>query len=144
MEVKLIENAQQRLFDFDKLFLDNYVFQIEATTCLDEKDNRVNIIFPQGVAHYQVTFESWKERILHDISEFRKQHDNQAWFFEVKSIKEYCKYLEYESYGLSENIYDHPDWYFIYVLLFQNCTIEVISYEKPLFVYSYTWQHNKD
>ena len=44
MEVKPIKQAQQRLFDFYRLFMDHYTLQIEASIWEDEPENRLNII----------------------------------------------------------------------------------------------------
>ena len=139
MKIKAIKQAQQRLFDFNKLFMDNYGCQIEATSCIDEPDNRMNIIFPDGVPHYQITRESWKADLIHKICQEQESKDN--FFFEVLSKEEYGQYLENESGGIFDSLRDD---YKIYVLFFDNHIVEVISYDEPIFVYSYTYEYNKD
>ena len=139
MKVKPIQQAQQRNFDFYKLFMDNYSFQIEATTCIDEPDNKVNIIFPSGIPHYQISDESWKDKLIYEI---RQHEENNSYcFFEVVSKKEYGQYLEEESSGVFNPLCDD---YKIYIFFFYNHVVEIVSYEEPIFVYSYTYEYNKD
>lgn len=139
MEVKPIQQAQQRNFDFYKLFMDNYSFQIEATTCIDEPDNRVNIIFPSGIPHYQISDESWKYKLIHEIRQYKE--NNSYCFFEVVSKKEYGQYLEEESSGIFNPLNDD---YKIYIFFFYNHVVEVVASDEPIFVYSYTYEYNKD
>ena len=140
MEVKPLRQAQQKLFDFYKLFMDNYSLQIEATTCIDEPDNRVNIIFPSSIPHYQINEESWKDKITSEI--YKKGKGNKDYFFfEILSKKEYGQYLEKESSGIFDPLNND---YKIYIFFFDNHVVEVISYDEPTFVYSYTYEYNED
>ncbi|MBR7002206.1 MAG: hypothetical protein IKI11_06085 [Neisseriaceae bacterium] len=137
MEVRPLKQAQQRLFDFNKLFMDNYSLQIEATTCTDEPNNRVNIIFPSIVPHYQISEESWKDKITSEI--YKKGIGNKDYFFfEVLTKKEYGQYLEEESSGIFDPLRDE---YKIYLLFFDNHLLEVVTYDEPIFVYSYTGKY---
>lgn len=136
MEVKPIKQAQQRLFDFYRLFMDHYTLQIEASIWEDEPENRLNIIFPDGPPHYQISEESWKNRLIYEIRK-NKANDNN-FFFEVLSKKEYGQYLEKESSGIFD--LERIDDYHIYVLFFEDDVIEVVSYDEPIFVYSHTYE----
>ena len=140
MEVKLIENVKQKEYCFDRLFMDHYMLQIEATTCTNEPDNRLNIIFPDGVAHFQIANESYKTMIWHKLKEFREQHNYNVWFLEILSKEEYGKYLKEESNGIF-----FPEDFSMYYLLFNDDIIEIVTYDtKPIFVYSYTGEYDKD
>lgn len=135
MKVKPIPHVQQRLFDFYRLFMDHYMLQIECSTWKDEPDNRVNIIFPDGAQHYQVTRETWKDNLIHKINQEQESKDN--FFFEVVSKKEYSRYLEEESSGIFDTVRDD---YHIYIFFFVDDVIEIVSYKEPIFVYSYTYE----
>ena len=135
MEVKPIEQAQQRDFDFYRLFMDHYMLQIECSTWKDEPENCLNIIFPSGALHYQVTTETYKHKITSEI--YRKEKNKNYFFFEILSKKEYSRYLEEESSGIFDTVRDD---YHIYIFFFRDDVIEVISYEEPIFVYSHTYE----
>ena len=135
MEVKPIAQAQQRLFDFYRLFMDHYTLQIEASIWKDEPENRLSIIFPDGPPHYQIARESWKDRLIHEIR--KNKANNSYFFFEILSKKEYGKYMEEESCGTFD---PERDEYHIYVFFFEDDVIEVISYDEPIFVYSHTYE----
>ena len=136
MKLQLIQNAQQRYFDFYRLFMDAYMLQIEASTWLDEADNRLNIIFPDSAVHYQVTDETYKTGFISKISAEQKKYADGAYFLEVmpESRAEYSEYMDKESGG----IFDSGENFHIYILLFIDHVIEVVSRTEPMFVYSYT------
>ena len=120
MEVRPLKQAQQKLFDFYRLFVDHYTLQIEASIWGDEPENRLNIIFPNGSPHYQVTQESWKDRLVYEI---RKYEENDGYFFfEVLSKKEYGQYLEKESSGIFD--LERIDDYHIYVLFLKTMLLK--------------------
>ena len=135
MEVKPIKQAQQRDFDFYRLFMDHYILQIECSTLKDEPENRLNIIFPSGTLHYQVTTETYKDKITREIY---KKENKDYFFFEIVSKKEYSRYLEEESSGIFDTVRDD---YHIYVFFFRDDVIEIVTYDEPIFVYSYTGEY---
>ena len=135
MEVKPIEQAQQRDFDFYRLFMDHYMLQIECSTWKDESENRLNIIFPNGSIHYQVTTESYKDKVTAEI--YQEEKNKNYFFFEILSKKKYGRYLEEESNGIFDMVSDDCH---IYIFFFRDDVIEVVSYDEPIFVYSHTYE----
>lgn len=135
MKITPLKQAQQRLFDFYRLFMDHNMLQIECSTWKDELENRVNIIFPNGPRHYQITTESWKNNLIHKINQEQESKNN--FFFEVLSKKEYGQYLEKESSGIFD--LERDDCH-IYIFFFVDDVIEVVSYDEPIFVYSHTYE----
>ena len=79
MKLQLIQNVDQRCFDFYRLFMDAYMLQIEASTWLDEANNRLNIIFPDSSVHYQVSDETYKTGFIHRISAEREKYASGAY-----------------------------------------------------------------
>ncbi|MBR1374673.1 MAG: hypothetical protein IJ566_01135 [Cardiobacteriaceae bacterium] len=125
--------------------MERWQLQLEAGTLKDEPNNRLNIIFPSKIEHYQVTNETYKTELFHRMHiSFKegKKYGEGGSFFEVLSVEEYSRYLQEESSELF--LFHCGDDIHIYILCFMDDVVEVATYEPPIFVYSYTEQWRND
>lgn len=138
MRLKNIEDGCCREFDLNRVYMDFYSLQIEASTWVNEPNNRLNIIFPDPIIHYQITQERYKNKLIYDVCNCQDKVGN---FFEILSIEEYSAYLEEQSDGLF--LFNHREKVHIYVLCFVSHIVEVLTYKPPILTYSFTEEWNK-
>lgn len=143
LKLRLVD-AEQRDFDLCRVHMESWSLIIEAVIDKNEANNRLHIIFPDQIEHYQVTYETYKAKFIYDIYNSVKDGNCEGGggkFFEVLSIEKYSQYLQEQSDGLflfhcGKNIK-------IYIFFFMDHLVEVASYAPPKFVYSYTEEWKK-